>query len=511
MNDRHDPRDVTAAAVRGSALFLTRGFVLQGVGLLATIGIARLVSPSEFGAFAIAAAVLQAGTLITNLGFPAALIRSEIAPTLGQQRAIVGFTLLVGGGLAVAAALVGFVILPLAGSSSEVVELVAVAALALPLFAARMNSLVLLNRDLRFDGVVIIQATTQLTFYAFALTGALLGAGAFGLAAAVPLSALVSLVVASIVRPWEWGISLDLKAVRGLAGFGLRVGVYRLAAALYEVGSVTLFAVVGGQALAGFYGLSRRLLSPVYISAQSLHAVGFPALARADKRTRTQQTTQGIRTSLVAVGLAVTVIVGAADPLVAVLFGERWLPSVDILTLTAIGLLLFAAVGVPLSSLALANGDARSPLLATVAQAAITFTLALVLIPRGSDLVAVGVAMAAGLGLFALVMYLLTAPPAIRAIRGPTARTFIVAGISVAVAKVMQPGDSAFGLLVAIAVSTAAWAALSTLLMRAELRLLLDVLRRYVRPSAGWLQMFRRRPEAEPAASPVTKPDQPLP
>ena len=75
----------------------------------------------------------------------------------------------------------------------------------------------------------------------------------------------------------------------------------------------------------------------------------------------------------------------------------------------------------------------------------------------------------------------------------------------------MQPGDSAFGLLVAIAVSTAAWAALSTLLMRAELRLLLDVLRRYVRPSAGWLQMFRRRPEAEPAASPVTKPDQPLP
>ena len=511
MNDRHEPRDVTGAAVRGSALFLTRGFVLQGVGLLATIGIARLVSPSEFGAFAIAAAVLQAGTLITTLGFPAALIRSEAHPTLGQQRAIVGFTLLVGGGLAATAALVAFVILPWAGSSSEVAELVAVAALALPLFAARMNSLVLLNRDLRFDGVVIIQATTQLAFYVFALTGALVGAGAFGLAAAVPLSAIISLVVASIVRPWEWGITLDLKAVRDLAGFGLKVGVYRLAAALYEVGSVTLFAAVGGQALAGFYGLSRRLLSPVYISAQSLHAVGFPALARADQRTRTQQTAQGIRTSLVAVGLAVTIIVGAADPLVAVLFGERWLPSVDILTLTAIGLLLFAAVGMPLSSLALANGDARSPLLATAAQAVVTFTLALVLIPRGSDLVAVGVAMAAGLGVFALVMFLLTAPPAIRAIRGPTVRTFIVAGISVAVAKLTQPGDSALGLIAAIAVSVAVWAALSALLMRSELRLFLDVLQRYVRPSAGWLQILRRRSMADPATGPAKNPDEQLP
>ncbi|MGI9557617.1 MAG: oligosaccharide flippase family protein, partial [Solirubrobacterales bacterium] len=486
-----DRGEVAGAAVRGSALFVTRGLVLQLVGLGATIAIARLVSPTEFGAFAIAVAAMQAGLLITSLGFPAALIRKETEPTLGEQRAIVGLTLLVGTAIAAIAAFVALVLLPLLGERSEVADLVAISTLALPLFAARLNSLVILNRKLKFERLVVIQATTQISFYLFAVTGAVVGAGAVGLSIAVPLAALVSLVVATIIQPWEWGVSLEVKAIRGLAGFGLRTGLYRLTAALYEMGTVTLFAALGGQALAGFYGLSRRLLSPVYTTMQALYMVGFPALSRAAPEERAAQTAQAVRTSLVGVGVAIAVIVGAAEPLVSALFGDRWLPAVDILTLTAAGLLLFAAVGGPLASLSLANGDARSPLLATIGQAAATFALAVALIGGGSDLTAAGVATGIGLLVFALAVYGMTAPEPVRALRGVILRTVLIAAAAAAAANLVVSGDGLLALAAAIAISAAVWTGLTALLMRSELLLLWRVSQRYLRPMLSWRPLSR--------------------
>ncbi len=495
MNARPDSNQVVTAAVRGSALFLTRSFALQFVGLGATIGIARLVTPAEFGAFAIALAVLQAGLFVTNLGFPAAMIRKEEHPTLAEQRAIVGLTLVIGTALALLAAGVAFVAFPAFGGESEVAELVAIAAIALPLFAARLNSMVIMNRDLRFDRVVIVQAVTQLSFYGLALAGAASGAGAFGLAAAVPLSALVSLVLASALQPWQWGVTLEVRAIRSLAGFGLRVSIFRLAAALYELGVVTIFAAVGSQALAGFYGLSRRILTPAYTVVQALQGVGFPALSRSDHAARGFQVAQAIRVAIVGVGLVLAVMVGAAEPLIAILFGERWLPAAEIATLTFAGLLLFASVGTPLVSLALANGDARSPLLATVAQAAVTFSVAGFLI-RGPDLVAAGLAMGLGLAAFAILLFLATAPPEVRSLRGVVLRALIIATLAVGAARLLQTGSEVVELIITLAASGGVWLALTVLLMRSELILLIDVTRRYLRPRAP-------APSTDSHASPV--------
>ena len=482
MAERPESGQVAAAAVRCSALFLTRSFALQLVGLGATIGIARLVTPSEFGAFAIALAVLQAGLFVTNLGFPAAMIRKEEHPTLDEQRAMVGLTLAIGVGLAAIASAIAFVLLPALGSESEIAELIAVATVALPLFAARLNSMVVMNRELRFDRIVIVQALTQLSFYGFALAGAAVGAGAFGLAAAVPLSAVVSLVLASVLQPWQWGITLDFRAIRTLAGFGLQVSVYRLAAALYELGVVTIFAAVGSQALAGFYGLSRRILTPAYTVVQTLQGVGFSALARADEAERGLRTAQAIRVAVVGVSLVTAVVIGAAEPLISILFGERWLPAAEIATLTAAGLLLFASVGTPLSALALANGDARTPLLATVAQAAFTFSLAVILIP-GSDLFAAGLAMGVGLAAFAFLLFVATAPPEVRSLRGLLLRALVIAAVAAGAARLLQGGSELAELVITLAVSGTVWITLTALLMRAELTLLIEVIRRHVLPS----------------------------
>ncbi len=480
--ERPDSGHVAAAAVRGSALFLTRSVALQLVGLGATIGIARLVTPSEFGAFAIALAVLQAGLFVTNLGFPAAMIRKEEHPTLSEQRAMVGLTLAIGLALAVIAAAVAFVALPALGSESEVAELIAIAAIALPLFAARLNSMVIMNRELRFDRVVIVQAATQLAFYGFALGGAAVGAGAFGLATAVPLSAVISLALASALQPWQWGVTMDIRAIRGLAGFGVQVSVYRLAAALYELGVVTIFAVAGSQALAGFYGLSRRMLAPAYAVVQTLQGVGFPALSRADRAERGLRAAQAIRVAVVGVGFALAGLIGSAEPLISILFGERWLPAAEIATLTAAGLLLFASIGTPLSALALANGDARTPLLATLAQAALTFSLAVVLIGSSSDLVAAGVAVGVGLASFALLLFAATAPPQVRALRGLVLRALIIAALAAGAARLLQSGTEVVDLLITLGASGVVWFALTALLMRPELILLIEVVRRHVLP-----------------------------
>jgi O-antigen/teichoic acid export membrane protein len=258
------------------------------------------------------------------------------------------------------------------------------------------------------------------------------------------------------------------------------VATLRSVTLVQEAGLVSLCAAIGGQAIAGFFGLGTRMLGLPYAAVRSVQSVGFPALARVGREVRSHQAAKASAASAVAVGLLLAVIIGAADPFISTLLGERWSPTVEILVPSSVGLMLFASAGGLVTSLALADGDSRSPLIAVGLQ--ILVSTALVVATVGTlGATGAGIAVGAGYAVYSIFLLVRRAPAEVRAASGSLVRAMLAAALA-AVAGWLTPFDDGLVELAgAVATSGATWLVLSWTLTRAELRLLVGLLRTYLR------------------------------
>jgi O-antigen/teichoic acid export membrane protein len=478
------PEQVVTGAVRGSVLIMARTLGGQLIGFLASIVIARLVAPAEFGQFFLAAAIQQAGVAVIFLGLPSSLIQQPESPTPRQQHAVAGFTMAFALAGAAIPALLAFAVLPALGERSTTAEVVAISCVALPIFAARVIPMALLRRRLRYERLLTAEITAQVSFHAAAIPAAAAGLGAFGLAAAVPISALTSTIVIARLQPWDRGFSLDLPVIRRMAAFGGGVSAVRLLTSVQEVGLVSVFAGLGGDALAGFYGMSRRILSLPWGAVRSVQSVGFPALARLEEEElRLRHAAKATTISATVVGFLVAALVGGGEPLIATLFGDRWAPTVDIVTLSAAGLVLFASTGGLASSLALAAGDSRTPLVAVIVQIAATLLIAVAAVPS-LDAAGAGLAVGGGYVVFTVALLLGDTPVEMRRTVPSVLRALLIAALAAAAGWLLPVENDLLGAVAGVAVSSAAWLLLSSLLMREELKLLVSLMRTHL--LGGW-------------------------
>jgi len=477
------PAQLVGGAVRGAVILVGRNLGVQGLALLVTIPLARLLSPTQFGAFAVASAIQQVGIVIVNFGLPAALIRREVEPTVEELRAAAGLVLALGSAILLVACVVAFALLPALGQQLEVTKLAAVACASLPILGMQVAPVVRLNRELDFKGIAFIEVAEAIAFYATALVAAILGLGPYSLAGAVVVGAAVGMLTAFRISPWRGGFAIDLGPIRSLAAFGLQVGALQTATIVRELGLIALLAGIGGSAMAGFYGMARRLFSLPFAAMAALQRVGMTALAKLPRGPeRTRQTANAVAVGMLAVGLPMALIAGAAEPMVSFAFGHRWLPAAHMAVIASAGVLLFAGAGTLVMSRRLADGDARSPLAGIVLQIAVLAALSAALVPdHGAS--GAGVAIGASFAVFTLALVATSAEDA-RAIAGPALRGLIVSALAALAGHLAQAGPDAVATAASLAVTAAVWLGLARLLSRRDLNLLTSLLRRYVRPAS---------------------------
>jgi O-antigen/teichoic acid export membrane protein len=479
-----DDLDVERGAVRGTALLVGRFVALQGITGIATIAIAHLLSPSDYGAFAVAYAVQLFARSAIDLGLVAALVQRPSPPTPHEQQAATGFMLLAGIGLAAAASGVAFGVLPAIGSSSQMADVTAVACLSLPFLALRAIPMALLDRDLNFGKVTVVEFTETIGFYSFALTAAIAGLGPFSLGGAVPFSFAVGAVAALFAQPWSYGARIDLRGVAPLLIFGFKATAQFPLYFLREMGVVLLLATVASQAAAGFYGISQRVFVIPTVIFFNVQRVALAALARlAPGPARGARAATASQVVAVATGFPLAVLVGAAHPLIAVLFGQRWLPAFGAVVTAAPGVFLASSMGAVLIGLAIADRRPNWLLFATGMQAAVTIGLAVPLV-AAAEATGAGIASGTGFILFTALM-VARAPSGARTALIPVLRSLGVAALAAGAGWLAGHGTDVESLIAALAAGSASWIALSALLTRSDLRLLLRLLRRHIRRPAA--------------------------
>ncbi len=337
-----------------------RHVVVQGVGFVANLILARALVPSDFGAFAFVTVVTQLSMLLGDAGLGAALVQRR--ERLSNDLLAVVFTfqqvLLLGLVLAVWFAspwLISYYHFP-----PEYVWLVRLTILSLGFTSLRAVSALVLERNVDFQKIAKVEIAEALTYYLLCSAFAVSGFGVWSFAWAAIARAAVGAAVMFRIAPWRVALRWDFPAIKELARFGLPFqGSNLLGFANSSLTPVILGATLGPAAV-GFVNFAASLVGYASMPAWVINRVSFPAFSRmqgeesafADAFLKLQRAS-----ALMMFGIA-ALLLGLAEPIIVHVFSAKWQPSVPIFTLLALGLYV-SAWSVPNGSVLNALGESR--------------------------------------------------------------------------------------------------------------------------------------------------------
>jgi lipopolysaccharide exporter len=434
--------------------------------------LARLLTPADYGLFAIALSVQLVGQSVAELGLPAALVRMPESPSAELQAATIGFLLMVTVTAVAVLGLTAFVLVPSLGGTGSVLKVISITLLALPLYAVRAVPMAMMEREMGFGRVAAVEAADTIGFNVFALFAALAGLGVFSLAGAVPFGAMLGMFTAWLIQRSPRMPRFAPARIKPLIGFGSRVSVLGMLNLGRDLGFVTIIGAIGGAPTAGLYAMAKRLFSfPVALTA-AVSRVAFPALSRSPEQ-RPARTARLIGQIACVCGLPLALVAGSIQPLIVVVLGTRWLPTTDIVLFGSLAMMLASSLAPPMNSFFLAEGKPNPPIAAIATELTVGFLLVAALLGPLQE-TGIGIAMSVG-SLFAALILLMAAHPVARAGSMAVVRATAVSLVAAAAGQLLPVPNNAWGLVASLAVVGAIWLLLSAILLRGEVRQVLSM------------------------------------
>ncbi len=442
----------------------TLGFQLLTAGV--TVVLARLLTPADYGLFAIGLSVQLVGQNVAELGLPAALVRMQEPPSRDLQAATIGFLMSITVSAALAVSLLAFAVLPALGAGSDTLRVIAITLLAVPIYAARAVPMAMMDREMHFGRVAAVEAADTVGFNVFALGAALAGLGVFSLAGAVPVGATLGALVAWSTQDAARLPRFDFARVRPLIGFGSRVSVLGVLYLGRDLGYVTVIGAVGGAPMAGFYGMAKRLFSFPTALAAAVARVMLPTLSQSGEE-RPRRTARMLGQIALVCGLPLAVVAGAIQPFIQVVLGSEWMPTTDIVIWGSLGMLLGASIASPINSLFLAEGRPDAPVAAVAVELSTGFLLAALLIGPLAE-TGIGLAMSIGATLSAAIL-LATTEARVRTGASKVARVAAISFLAAAAGQLLAADRDVAGLVLSACASGAVWLALAAAFLREDM------------------------------------------
>jgi len=459
--------------------------------LVATVVLARLLGPEEFGLVSLALVFVGVVEVMADFGVSQALIYHQ-----NSRRAVdaaLAFTV-VSGFLLGAATAVAAPYLAQALGDPAITDFLRVLALSFALSSFGIVPDVLLRRDLLFRRRTAVQLSSSVTRGAVAIVLALLGAGAwslvYGQLAAVTVMSVVAWTRVSYRPDLRWW-RLRWTDVRPLLAFGAPTAANGvLSTIILNIDYVVVSRALGATAL-GFYLLAFRLPEMVIVSVfQVLSSVVFPVFRRArDDPPRLRRGYLRMFRLQTMYGVVLGCVLAAMAPyLVPVVFGPGWEPAVPALQALAI-YAAFRSLGMGVVDVLKAMGRPGLALGLSVARFTVLVPALVLATAYGIEGVAVTQAVVAML--FALVMQVIAGrvlgirPVQLLVACAPAVSGGVAAAACAAVTAALVPGSDLVRLVAGLAAAAVVAAVILLGLSAQTRRDLRSVLRRGAEVSPG--------------------------
>lgn len=325
----------------------------------ATILVARLLAPSDYGIVGIATLYLGLVQMVSEFGLGTAIVQDRRLPPSAIAR-------LGGLSIAIGLALVALSVIlapSIAGyfdvdASARVIAVMSVSFLVTALQVVPMN---LLARDLEFRALAAVDTSEAVSQAVVTLALAWAGASYWSLAIGGIAGKSIATIVAWRLRPYRLEVPRRLRELAGTLTFGWRVVVSRVSWYVYSNAD---FAVIGkllGSAALGAYTFGWTLASlPVDKITAVVSRVAMPVLSSVQHDARALSRyllllSEGLVLVTLPAGLGLALV---APDLIAVALGPKWEGAVVPLQLLAVHV-PFRCLLSPFSQALLAMGETK--------------------------------------------------------------------------------------------------------------------------------------------------------
>lgn len=356
---------VTKRSIHGVLALVSRTFFLQLVAFGTNIALTIYLTPVAFGVYTVVTAVIAFLQYFSDIGLAGALIQKreqitseDLATTFTIQQ-----TLIIAGVL-IALGLSPFISKFYHLDQSGVYLL---DALIISFFLSSLKTIpsVILERNLRFEKLVIPQIVEQIVFSIVVLVCAIRGLGVSSFTYAVLARGLFGLITMYIVAPWMPRIHFSKETAKRLLSFGIPfqlnsfLGLVKDDLFLAFVGKILPFSQVG------YIGFAQKwAFTPLRLIMDNIIRITFPSFSRLqhEKEYLGKAVEKSLFTlSLLIFPALVGLVVLAPLFIVVVPKYEKWEPALISLGFFAINA-GFASFSTPLTNALNAIGKIKTTL-----------------------------------------------------------------------------------------------------------------------------------------------------
>lgn len=331
---RSPPAD---SIVRGSTWTLGIQFARFVVNIVATMVLARFLTPDDFGLYAMVMAIVGLLFMFRDGGVESALLQKDQVSS-AELAALNSFNVLLGVAFALLVLGLGPVLAAIY-HEPRITGACAAAAACFLVYGFDVQPAALLLRAQRFVTHSIIEFCGLLAGLGVAVILAINDQGYWALFA-LDFTLAATLLAGHIgTASWRPQFAHPLKKIRGMLSFGGTVSVVRLLGhASRNIDQIIIGWALGPAAL-GFYAKSIRLINMPHEAVNwPLTRIAVPTLSRLrEKPVEYRKLFQHLTGISATLGLPIVVWIGlAADDIVATLYGDQWNAAVPLVQIMAI-------------------------------------------------------------------------------------------------------------------------------------------------------------------------------
>jgi PST family polysaccharide transporter len=387
-------------AIRGGVAKLIGQGTTFGLRLLYMIVVARLLTPAEFGLVAMVTAVTGVFDLFRDGGLSAAAIQ-QVNVSEEQKTALFWVNMAIGCFLVLLCVLTAPILVHFYGEPRLFWVTVALSGGFL-ISAAGVQHSVILQRELRYEALTVVDTLSVLISTVVAVAMALGGLGYWSLvASAIVFSTANTAMLWWVVR-WKPGLPRRTVGIGAMLRFGGTVTFNSLVVYVaYNLDKVLLGRFWGADVL-GLYSRACQLINiPTAQLNTAIGSVAFSALARLqDQPARYKNYFLKGYSLVIAITAPTTLFLAVfADDIVRVVLGTQWVQATMIFRLLTPTVLFFGIIN-PLAWLMMSSGLQRRSLNVALVLAPICIASYLIGLPYGPTGVALSYSTAMVLWLF---------------------------------------------------------------------------------------------------------------
>jgi O-antigen/teichoic acid export membrane protein len=330
-------RETGQRALRGGIISIAGGYGSAALQLVASVVLARLLTPDDFGLVAIVAALTSFAPILIDFGMADATVQKS---KITHEQVSSLFWISSGIGLAIAIGLAASnTLIAWVYHEPRLKSIALFSAMTFALSGISGQHLSLLRRALQFTTIVKVQLLGALAGMAVAIILALCGFGYWAIVFRPVANAAVVTAGAWLACPWRPGRPVFDSDVRAMVRFGLHVvgfsTAYTISRALDRIGLGLFYAPRD----VGYYQNAITLYDNSIFSALSqVHTVGSAALSKLQSTpvVLSEKYEAALSTLAFYMMPAAAILSVTAQDVVVIMLGRKWAEAGTLLSILAL-------------------------------------------------------------------------------------------------------------------------------------------------------------------------------